>query len=201
MTETRGPRPATPHRVERDPDRVAFLIPGLAYSTERPLLHFARAVFLRHGWTTQEIRWPEQPPQPGDQPFPLWFAQLRAFVQAHVGPLLAAEAAPRIALAGKSMGAFAAAAAADRGLPAIWLTPVLRGTDLAIDLRRSTAPFLLVGGTSDPSWDGELAHGLGGPVCEVEGADHGMETADDPVNSAEILRRTTVAMDEFVARL
>jgi hypothetical protein len=28
-----------------------------------------------------------------------------------------------------------------------------------------------------------------------------METGDDPVNSAEILRRTTIAMDEFAAQL
>ena len=68
------------------------------------------------------------------------------------------------------------------------------------DLRRSTAPFLLVGATADPSWDTRLARSLGRPFYEAEDADHGME-ADDPVTSAEILLRTTIAMDEFVARL
>jgi hypothetical protein len=200
MTETFRPRPSEPERVERDPDRVAFLIPGHAYSVERPLLHFARAVFMKHGWTTQAVRWPERPPQRG-QDLQLWFAQLRSFVHAHMSQVLSAEAAPKIALVGKSMGAFAATLAADRGLPGIWLTPVLRDSEVPDDLRRSTAPLLLVGGTADPSWDSGLARSLGRPLYEAEDADHGMETDDDPVNSAEILRRTTIAMDEFVSRL
>jgi hypothetical protein len=78
---------------------------------------------------------------------------------------------------------------------------LLRDSELGADLRRCTAPYLLVGSNADRSWDGDLARALGGPVHEADGADHGMETADDPVNSAEILRRTTIAMDEFVASL
>jgi hypothetical protein len=201
MAETYRERPAQPGRVERDPDRVAFLLPGSQYSVERPLLHFAGAVFLRHGWTTQEIRWPGGAPQREGRDFHVWFSELRSFVAAHVSPILDAETAPKIALVGKSMGAFAAGLAADRGLPGIWLTPVLRDSDVPTDLRRSIAPFLLVGGSADPSWDGALARGLGRPVYEAEGADHSMETGDDPVNSAEILRLTTIAMDEFAARL
>jgi hypothetical protein len=201
MTETYWPRPAQPVRVERDPDRVVFLIPGHEYSAERPLLHFARAVFRRYGWTTQEVWWPERPPQREGLDLHLWFVQLRSFVHAHMSQILSVEAAPKIALVGKSMGAFAAALAADRDLPSIWLTPVLRDSEVANDLRRSRAPFLLVGGTADPSWDTELARSLGPSCYEAEHADHGLEADDDPVNSAEILRRTTIAMDEFVARL
>jgi pimeloyl-ACP methyl ester carboxylesterase len=201
MTETYWPRPSLPDRLERDPDRVAFLIPGLGYSAERPLLHFARAVLMRHGWTTQTVWWPELPPQRDGQDLPSWSAQLRSFVHAHMSQVLSVEAAPRIVLVGKSMGAFAAAVAADRSLPGIWLTPVLRDSRVPDDLRRSTAPFLLVGATADPSWDAGTARSLGQPFYEAEGADHGMETDNDPVNSAEILRRTTIAMDEFVARL
>lgn len=187
--------------MERDPDRVAFLIPGNGYSAERPLLHFARAVFMRHGWTTQEVWWPERPPQREGRDLHAWFAQLRSFVHAHMSRVLDVEAAPQIALVGKSMGAFAAALAADRGLPGIWLTPVLRDSEVADDLRRSPAPFLLVGGTADLSWDADLARSLGRPFYEAENADHGLETDDDPVNSAEILRQATIAMEEFVVQL
>ena len=194
MTETYWPRPSLPDRLQRDPHRVAFLIPGLGYSAERPLLHFARAVLIRHGWTTQTVWWPERPPRREGQ-------DLRSFVHLHMSQVLSVEAAPKIVLVGKSMGAFAAALAADRGLPGIWLTPVLRDSEVTDDLRRNTAPFLLVGATADPSWDTEAARSLGQPFYEAEGADHGMETGSDPVNSAEILRRTTIAMDEFVAQL
>ncbi|MFI7598851.1 alpha/beta hydrolase [Actinoplanes sp. NPDC049681] len=201
MTDLHWPRPSHRDRVERDPERVAFLIPGGEYSAERPLLHFARAVLMRHGWTTQAIWWPERPPQRDGQDLGSWFGQLRSFVHKQVSQILDAEAAPKITLVGKSMGAFAAGLAADRNLPGIWLTPVLRDSSLPDDLRRSTAPFLLVGATADPSWDTDLARGLGQPLYEAEGADHGMETDDDPVNSADILRNATVVMDEFVARL
>jgi pimeloyl-ACP methyl ester carboxylesterase len=201
MSETYWPRPSLPDRVARDPDRVAFLIPGGEYSAERPLLHFARAVLMKRGWTTQTIWWPERPPQRGSQDLRDWFAQLRSFVHGHLSGVLDAEAAPRIALVGKSMGAFAAVLAADRSLPGIWLTPLLCDSEVPDDLRRSAAPFLLIGATADPSWDTELARSLGRPFYEAEGADHGMETGDDPVNSAEILRRTTIAMDEFAAQL
>lgn len=201
VTETCWPRPSLPDRVAGDPGRVAFLVPGFGYSTERPLLHFARAVFVRHGWTTRGVWWPEPPPPRAGQDLRSWFGQLRSFVLEHLSPAVGAESAPRIALVGKSMGAFAAALAADRGLPGIWLTPVLRDSPVPDDLRRSTVPFLLVGGTADPAWDAEVARSLGRPCYEAEGADHGMERDDDPIASVEILRRTTAAMDGFVARL
>ncbi len=188
-------------RVERDPDRVVLLLPGLHYSPERPLLHFAQAVFARYGWTTQDLWWPEPPPQRNGQDMRTWFAQTRAFVQVHIGHALERETAARIALVGKSMGAFAAALAADRSLPGVWLTPLLRDTELPGDLRRCTAPFLLVGSSADPSWDPEIARRSGQPWYEAPDANHGMEIADDPVRSAEILRQVTIAMDAFVRDL
>ncbi|WP_433731544.1 alpha/beta hydrolase [Actinoplanes sp. CA-051413] len=183
------------------PDRVVLLLPGLRYSAERPLLHFARAVFVKHGWTAREVRWPESPPEPDGQDLPGWSARLRSFVNAHVSRILDQESARAVALAGKSMGAFAAATAADRGLPGVWLTPILRDSPVPADLRRATAPFLLVGSTADPSWDPEVARGFGRPWYEAQDADHSMETAGDPVNSVDVLRHVTVAMDSFVRTL
>jgi hypothetical protein len=198
---SRSPSHWYPDREERDTDRVALLIPGNIYSPERPLLHFARAVFAGHGWTTQEVWWAGPPPQRDGQELHLWFARLRSFVNTHVGRVLDHETAPKIALVGKSMGAFAAALAADRNLPGIWLTPVLRDSQLPGDLRRSTAPFLLVGSAADPSWDPEVARGFGQPVYEAPDANHGMEIDDDPVRSAEVLRQVTIAMDAHVRAL
>jgi hypothetical protein len=201
MTDSWWPRPARPGRVEGDPDRVAFLVPGHGYSAERPLLHFAQAVFARHGWTTENVWWTEPPPARDGQDHAAWYERLRTFAIAQVGPVLDAERAPRIALVGKSLGTLTAALAARRGLPAVWLTPVLRDSRLGDDLRRCTAPYLLVGSNADRSWDGALARELGGPILEADGADHGLETPDDPVNSAAILQRVTAAMDDFVASL
>ncbi|MGW4945055.1 hypothetical protein ACWEOZ_26085 [Actinoplanes sp. NPDC004185] len=182
-------------------ERVAFLLPGLRYSAERPLLHVAGAVFVKHGWAIREVRWPDDPPQLERGDMAGWSARLSSFVNAHVSRLLDQESAPAVALAGKSMGAFAAATAADRGLPGIWLTPILRDSPVPADLRRATAPFLLVGSAADPSWDPGVARGSGQPWYEAPDADHSMETPDDPVNSIDVLRLVCVAMDSFVSKL
>ncbi|BCY08356.1 hypothetical protein L3i22_034440 [Actinoplanes sp. L3-i22] len=179
---------------------VVLLIPGHSYSAERPLLHFAGEVFAKHGWTVREVRWPSLLPHRGDDP-DLWNRQLRSYVHDHLGRVLARETDPRIALVGKSMGCFAAAHAADRGLPAVWLTPILRLPELPADLHRSPAPFLLAGGTADPAWDPAVVRGLRRPFYEAEGADHGLEITGDPVSSVEILRQVTAAVDDFAGTL
>ncbi|HEY6739308.1 MAG TPA: alpha/beta hydrolase, partial [Actinopolymorphaceae bacterium] len=104
----------------------------------------------------------------------------------------------RVLLVGKSMGTFAAPVAAERELPAIWLTPLLTERTVADAIARTTAPRLLVGGTDDPSWESETAKRSGADVLEIPGAHHGLEIAGDPIRSVEVLGRITEAMDRFV---
>ncbi|MDR6319155.1 hypothetical protein [Actinoplanes couchii] len=183
------------------PERVVLLLPGAGYSPQRPLLHFAGAVFASHGWTVREIHWPMRPPQRDGQNLTDWFTRLRAFTLTYVDQLLEQETASEIALVGKSMGAFAAAAAADRSLPGVWLTPILRDTVLPADLRRCRAPFLLAGSLTDPSWDSKTAHHLGHAVYETTGADHSLEFPADPPASTRVLHELTTVMNDFVSRL
>lgn len=94
-----------------------------------------------------------------------------------VGPWVARQVPSvcgRSLLIGKSLGTVAASIAAEHGLPAVWLTPLLT-VDWVLDaLRRASAPVLLVGGTADKYWDGTLARELSAHVLEVESANHGM---------------------------
>ncbi|MFI7635239.1 hypothetical protein [Nonomuraea sp. NPDC049400] len=182
-----------PTRHEGDPDRVAVLLPGAAYVPARPLLHFARAVLAHHGWTVQEVWW--EPPAGGA------LAEREAWVVERAREAVEAESAGQVLLVGKSLGSLAAPFAAERGLPAIWLTPLLTMESVIGALRRSEAPTLLVGGAADKAWDGEVARGLGHPYLEVPDADHGMEIFGDPVASAQVLTDVTEAMHRFVAGL
>ena len=80
---------------------------------------------------------------------------------------------------GKSLGTLAAGAAAERGWRAVWLTPLLNQQPFVEMLRARTQPALLVGGTNDPAWDGELARSVSDDVLELEGADHSLTRIED----------------------
>ncbi|NRQ34117.1 alpha/beta hydrolase [Nonomuraea sp. NN258] len=180
-----------PTRAERDPDRVALLFHGRFCVPARPLIQFAAQVLGKHGWTTQEVWW-EPPAQPEDDD-PAW-------VHDQVGAALAAESASTLLLLGKSLSSLAAPLAAERGLPAIWLTPLLHRPLVVEGLARAKAPALLVGGTADPSWRPGTIRDLPLEVLELPNADHGLGT-DDPIESAAMLRRVTAAVDAFAGGL
>ncbi len=65
-------------------------------------------------------------------------------------------------------------------------------------LRRSTAPFLLVGGTADALWDSALARELTPYVLEVEGADHGMYVPGRLAASTAVLGEVATAVEDFL---
>ena len=183
-----------PTRHEGDPDRVAVLLPGGGYMPARPLLHFARAVLVRHGWSVQEIWW-EPPPTSWNMD------EREKWVLDRARQAVDAEQADRVLLVGKSLGTLAAPLAADRGLPAIWFTPLITLGGVLEALRRSAAPTLLVGGTHDRWWDGAAVRTLDHQYVEIPGADHGLELGDDPVGSVQILKDVTAAVSRFVEGL
>jgi len=45
-----------------------------------------------------------------------------------------------------------------------------------------------VGGTADALWDGEVARRLPQDVLELDGADHALVLAGDPLGSVDLLR-------------
>ncbi|GGP56526.1 hypothetical protein [Streptomyces melanogenes] len=129
---------AVPTRFDGAPDRVVVVIPGVGYSPARPLLHFARSVLLQHGWTVQELWWQ----------IPDGFSEFTVDTEA-----VDAEAGACRLVVGKSLGSLACDIAADRDIPAAWLTPILTNDHVAAALRRATEPTLLVGGSADKLWD------------------------------------------------
>jgi hypothetical protein len=185
-----------PTRFAADPDRVALVIPGVGYSPARPLLHFATAALLQHGWTVQELWW-----RVPDAIGRLTPAERTSWVAEQVGDAVDAEGGACRLLVGKSLGTLAAGLAADRSLPAVWLTPLLTLPEVVEPLRRATAPTLLVGGTGDGLWDGQVAAGLPHEVLEIPAADHSLEMDGDVVGSAAVLGRVVAAVDGFIARV
>lgn len=105
---------------------------------------------------------------------------------------------PETVLMGKSLGSVAATVAADRGLPAVWFTPLLTEPKVVAALRRSTAPFLLIGGTADDWWDAEAARSLTPHVTEIADASHRMFVPGPLARSAAALGEASTAVERFL---
>jgi hypothetical protein len=162
----------------------AVVIPGGALGPAAGLLLYAGTVAERRGASVHWHWWSQSPPS------------------ADAGPWVAAEVAPLLAAAplliGKSLGTNAAHLAADHDLPAVWLTPLLTDRYVLDGLARATAPCLLIGGTSDPLWDGAEARRLSPYVLEIPAANHGLQVPGPVSDSIAVLARVVTAIDDFL---
>ena len=140
----------------------AIVVPGGKFGPASGMLLYAGATAEHRGAPVHRHSWSEPPPnylEPGIEPW----------VSDQITPLLDAVGGTPL-LIGKSLGTNAAALAAERSLPAVWLTPVLNTPWTTAALARATAPFLLVGGTADAMWDSTAAHRVSAHVLEIEAA-------------------------------
>ncbi|WP_188196774.1 alpha/beta hydrolase [Nonomuraea sp. SYSU D8015] len=171
--------------------RHAVVIPGGGFGPQAGLLAYASAAADRRGAGVELISW--NPPLDGR---PL--EELSPWVHDQVTPVVAKLPTPTPLLIGKSLGSYGASVAAERALPAVWLTPLLTMAPCREALRRATKPFLLVGGTADPFWDGAVARKLTPHVLEVTDADHGMKVPGPLQRSAEVLGQVLTTIERFL---
>jgi hypothetical protein len=173
---------------EGDPARCAVVLPGVRYFSQAPLLWFAREAAQAAGWSVLELS--ERAPA-DEEPFE-WMRKRAA------SALDAADAAT-VAVIGKSLGSAAAPLVAERGLAAVWLTPLLVRPDVVRALASSSGPALLVGSSADPTWsDGEQPGGGSVSVLEFEGLDHSLQVSGDPLASLDVLREVTERIGAFL---
>jgi hypothetical protein len=167
--------------------RVAVLAPGGGYGPDGPLLLFSAVAARRRGAEVHAVAWELEG---GEEP--------HAMVARTVAAALDEEAPGDAVVFGKSLGSMAAPVIAERGLPAVWFTPMLTDPAVVAALRGATGPCLLVGGTADPYWDGEIARAVTPHVVEVDGADHGMFVPGGLAASAAVLGDVITAVERFL---
>ena len=173
---------------EGDPGRCAVVLPGVRYFSQAPLLWFAREAAQARGWSVLELS--ERAPA-DEEPF--------EWMRGRAASALDATDAATVAVIGKSLGSAAAPLVAERGLPAVWLTPLLVRPDVVSALSSSSAPALLVGSSADPTWsDGEQPGGGSVSVLEFEGLDHSLQVEGDPLASLDVLRQVTERIGAFL---
>lgn len=177
-------------RFDIGADAWVILLPGARYPTTAPLLWFAREAALAAGRNVLAVL-DSRDANSGDPH--QWTDERAEAALHHVGD------GARPILIAKSITSLAAPLAARLGLPAVWLTPLL-GEDAVVDgLAAATAPFLLIGGTADPSWDGARARSLrSAKVLEIADADHALQIPGDADRSLDALRGVSAAIAEFI---
>ena len=187
--------PATSFEPEGEPVGTALVVPGRGYPPAAPLTFFAGLALLQHGWSVRQVWW-DPPDHESDE-------QTTAWVRAQVEPVLPDSG--RVMLVAKSLGTYAAPLAAERGLEAIWLTPLLQIPSLVDAIAANPARQLLVGGTADDlAWRTDVARNLaerGCDVCEIPGADHALLTPGDVVRGVEVHVEVARALDRFLSGL
>jgi hypothetical protein len=176
---------------EGDPARCAVVLPGVAYFSQAPLLWFAREAAQAGGWSVLELT--ERAPR-DEEPF--------AWMGDRAARALDAAEADTVVVIGKSLASVAAPLVAERGLPAVWLTPLLNRTEVVGALEAGAAPALLVGTPADPTWgEGTVPEARSLEVMELEGLDHSLQVDCDPLASLDVLRRVTERIGEFLGRI
>ncbi|AGL19564.1 hypothetical protein [Actinoplanes sp. N902-109] len=128
------------------------------------------------------------------------------FVRSEVETALksAQDVAPRArpVLIAKSLGTYAAALAADRALPAIWLTPLLTRPDVTAAITRNPAPQLLIGGTADHRWwDEAAARGTGKQVLSIADGTHSLRVPGPIRAFTDVLGTVGTAVEQFLDAL
>ena len=176
---------------ENDPDRCVVVLPGMQYTTQAPLLWFAREVAAARGWSALEVL--DSLPE-GDDPF--------GWARDRARRALDRAEADEVVVIGKSLASAAAGLVADRVLPAVWLTPLLDRTRVIDDLSRAARPALLIGGSADAVWapDALADSGLL-QVVQLDGLDHSLQRPGDPGASLDALRAVATRIDRFLAEL
>jgi hypothetical protein len=167
--------------------RQAVLIPGRGYTVREPLFAYVAELLRRRRLTAHGIEW--------EMPQDLSAAERGPWVQRQAAAAIDERTG---LLVGKSLGTLAAPLATERRLPAVWLTPLLRYPGLAEALERSEAPFLLVGGTADPSWDAATARRLTPNVLEIPEGDHSLLVPGPMARSAATLGQVCTAIEHFI---
>ncbi|HTJ68001.1 MAG TPA: hypothetical protein VL551_10760 [Actinospica sp.] len=168
--------------------RIAVLAPGANYPVSAPLLFYARLAVDRRGAETRPIIW--RTPQDVGEP-----TQLAAMVDAQVSEALGDDDA---LVVGKSLGTLAATLVAARGLPAIWLTPLLNVPEVVRAIESAARPPLLIGGAADRVWDGAVARRISPHVLEIPGADHALHVPGPVSATNAVAGRVADALEAFI---
>jgi predicted alpha/beta-hydrolase family hydrolase len=189
-------------------DQLAVLLPGIAYTLDMPLFYYTEHHLLHRGWDVLRVEYaytkrPEFQRLPAQERARWLFTDATAAYRAG----LTQRDYTGMAMVGKSLGTLAMGHLLTMEEPAmpmraVWLTPLLGQERLRQQIVRFAGPSLFVIGTADSHYDPALLEDMrlatSGETVVIDGADHGVDIAGDPVASVRALGRIVEAMAGFL---
>ncbi len=153
-----------------DPLGTAILLPGRMFGMATPVMHWPAVLLTQIGWSVLGVTWDE------DRLSREGALHVRRWADTALDQ--APDDQPVLVVA-KSLGTLALPWAVERGLPGVWLTPLLQEAAVVTAVGEARQPTLLVGGTADTHWQPPEVAGPGVTLMELPGADHGLQQPGD----------------------
>ncbi|RNF38117.1 alpha/beta hydrolase [Planococcus salinus] len=185
--------------------KLAILLPGLGYTAEAPVLHYARKSFLLRSFDVLEInyRYDSEAYSGFSQTEIVEAVQFDA--KAVIDEVLSSNSYEDYHLIGKSLGTIAAASELKRAdfkfAKAIWLTPLLHREDVYFAVATCHHTSLLFMGDKDPYYhEGrftQLQHNPNITFHLIPGVGHSLEYPDQLSGSIEVLGNVIKEIDAF----
>jgi dienelactone hydrolase len=193
------------YRHDEKPEGLLVTLPGNHYGVDGPLLYYPGKVLGNAGWDTLAITY-------GFQSRGIEFSyeiipNVVQECQAAIGRVVAEGEYERIALMGKSLGAFVIlqVCTSEKALGfsrMVYLTPPLGMPLFDQMLQQSRQPALLALGTKDRFYNVEALEELRKVrtfnLTLIEGVDHSMDVAGDLDASLEAVRMVTRDVVKFI---
>lgn len=184
---------------------LAVLLPGRRYTCDMPLFYYAERLLVDRGWDVLRVQYDYR--QLGETVTPEeQLERLAVDSRNAVAAGLAEVSYQRVILVGKSLGTIAMA----HLLPtldvadiwSVWLTPLLKRSDVLEWVAKGSDQSLIVIGSRDSQFDsalvGSLARDNECATLVIEGGEHSLDLSGDAAGSAMSIVTTMNAMNRFL---
>ncbi|MCP8967790.1 alpha/beta hydrolase [Ectobacillus ponti] len=176
--------------IETGSDTVCFMLSGVGYTYEKPLLYYSTMALLERGIDVVQIHYSYEADLL-QRPF----ADIVQTMLQDIEPVLAAVPHTKAIFIAKSLGTIPLAAAllkreAYQESSMIFLTPLLKFPEVYEALLHSTQQGLVVIGTEDPHYDAGKLEQLGQTglrIQAVPGANHSLDVGFDVGGSLHVM--------------
>lgn len=192
-------------KTVEDSKKLAILLPGLGYTTDAPLFHYAKKVFLARSFDVLEIDYRYDSEAYRDFSKEEVVEAIQLDVKMVIDEVLSRDSYDDFYIIGKSLGTLAMASELKRPdfkfAKAIWLTPLLQREDVYFAMATCHHTSLFFMGDKDPYFVEaafkQLKHNPNFTFHLIPGVDHSLEHANQVNDSIDVLKKVVNELDDF----